>query len=344
MKFLNRVVIFFIFVPCSVICRTPIEYSLHFNTGYDSNVMRFSSNETSRAASEEAIMGGAETFDSFVYRIGLKGEKSIWSNGKKDLLLRGNYFWSDYQNNPNKKYWSGGADIIFKWGSYNSIRYVLRNLNSFYLRHYIDRDISPIKMSPCFFTDRNQRFTLTKRINRRNWANLSAGYLQRYYDKPFTEFDLDVYYLRIKLTKKIKKIGSVSLQVDRGKAVDNYNEGKYRPSNFQRSYETVEWYLPLSIKSDVFIFNESGFSIRAEYRSYDAEDPDDPLHSGRGHIDSKYDLWLKKSINENLSVIFSGRYRKRHTDSAYGWVKDLKSFKQLQFWLNIEWDLIYDRY
>ena len=90
--------------------------------------------------------------------------------------------------------------------------------------------------------------------------------------------------------------------------------------------------------------NELGVSLRSETRVYEAEDPDDPLHAGRNHVDSKYDIWVKKNLSEILTVTVSGRYRIRKTESAYDWVTDLKSFYQLQFWCKMEWDLIYDRY
>ena len=62
------------------------------------------------------------------------------------------------------------------------------------------------------------------------------------------------------------------------------------------------------------------------------------------HVDSKYDLWLKKNLTEHMKVILSGRYRTRETESVYNWVSDLKSFHQLQFWCKMELDLVYDRY
>ena len=92
------------------------------------------------------------------------------------------------------------------------------------------------------------------------------------------------------------------------------------------------------------MISEIGVSLRTEYRVYEAEDVNDPLHSGRSHIDSKYDIWLKKKLTEDIGITLASRYRSRTTDSSYNWVNDLKSFKQLQFWFNIEWDLIYDKY
>ena len=77
---------------------------------------------------------------------------------------------------------------------------------------------------------------------------------------------------------------------------------------------------------------------------YEAEDPNDPLHTGRGHIDSKLEFWLKKRLFDTVSVTFSTRYRTRDTNSAYDWVQKLKSFKQIQMWFKIDWDLVYDNY
>ena len=49
-------------------------------------------------------------------------------------------------------------------------------------------------------------------------------------------------------------------------------------------------------------------------------------------------------INPNVSIRFSTRYRERMTYSQYKWVSSLKSFNQLQTWLKLEWNLLYDKY
>ncbi len=84
--------------------------------------------------------------------------------------------------------------------------------------------------------------------------------------------------------------------------------------------------------------------LNVEYRQYDTENPDDPLHAGRSHIDSKFDMWVKKKLGDSIGLSISSRYRARSTNSDYEWVDNLKSFKQFQHWIKLEWDLIYDRY
>ena len=251
---------------------------------------------------------------------------------------------SSYAHNPNKSYWSGNFSTVYKWGSYRNLKYSLRHLNSYYLRHYTDRDVSRSSLRACFFSDRNQIITITLPIRKRIWYTIGTGYLQRYYDNTFTEFDLDIYYARLRLNKRIKKFGTVSLQVDRVSAENvTYNKTAVS-SNFDRSYDAIEWYLPIKMDRSLSYFNQAGLSFRQEIRVYEAEALDDALHSGRNHKDLKIDLWLNKKISDRLEITLSSRFRKRDTESSYDWVKDLKSFKQMQLWCKIKWAFTYDNY
>ena len=106
----------------------------------------------------------------------------------------------------------------------------------------------------------------------------------------------------------------------------------------------MEWFLPLAIRPKNIFFKEFGLSIRQENRKYMAEELNDPLHSGRDHLDTKYDIWFKKKINETVSATITNRFRTRKTNSKYDWVSDLKSFDQFQVWIKIEWEFVYDKY
>ena len=70
----------------------------------------------------------------------------------------------------------------------------------------------------------------------------------------------------------------------------------------------------------------------------------DPLHSGRSHEEVKWDIWGEKELSENLTLKGSLRYRIRTTNSQFEWVSELKTFDQVQAWVTLEWDMIYDRY
>lgn len=341
---MNRIILKYLITLSIVFGSTPFEYTMSFASGYDNNVMRFSDQDFSDAVRNPNILGGATTFDSYIFKYGLKGEKSVLKVKKKEVVLKGNIFFSDYRNNKEKKYWSGGGDFIFKWGGYKNIKYQIRHLNSFYLRHYINRDVSNDLYDPCYFTDRNQNISISQRYLKNSWSILTIGYLQRYYDRPFTEFDLDIIFARAKHNYKLRNIGTFGIQYEYGKAKSSSGELPLKPSSFDRSYMTSEVYLPLIIKKKIPMIDELGFSYRNENRQYDAEDFNDPLHSGRSHKDFKYDFWIKKYLSDELKLNFKFRYRKRDTFSSYKWVSDLKSFNQIQTWITVEWKIDYDNY
>lgn len=323
---------------------TPFEYRMIIASGYDNNVMRFSNKDFLDAKNNPNILGSAATFDSHILKYGLKVKKSLYNISNKEFIFKGNISFSDYRKNEDKKYWSSGADFTYKWGGYKNIKYQIRHLNSFYLRHYIDRDIGNDSYDPCFFTDRNQSISISQKYLKNTWTILTLGYLQRYYDNPFSEFDLDITYLKAKHNYKFKKIAVIGLQYKINRAKSNSGKIPLRPSSFDRSYSTSEIFLPFTFKKKSIIYNELGFSFRVENRQYDAEDFKDPLHSGRSHKDYKYDIWFKKNLLEDLILTFKFRYRNRDTFSTYAWVSDLKSFNQIQTWITLEWKIDYDNY
>jgi hypothetical protein len=196
-------------------------------------------------------LGGSKTLDSYINKIQFGFDKTLFSKNKKEVIYNSSLALSDYVHNSNKDYWSGIISVKYKWGSYRNLKYSLRHLNSYYLRHYIDRDLSLNDLKPCSFTDNDQYLSISNRINKKNWYIISFGFLQRYYDNPFTEFDLNIYYSKIRVNKKIKKYGSISFQINRSVA-DNVTFTKTAiSSDFDRSYESIEWYMPIKINSPI---------------------------------------------------------------------------------------------
>ena len=329
---------------CVVDASTPLNFSLSYHGGYDDNVMRFSSQEIENAASDVNYMGGAKKLDSYINRFQINTSKTLLTSGSKEIEFSSMVSVSDYIHNVNKDYWSGSFTLKYRWGAYRNIKYSLRHLNSYYLRHYIDRDVSLNELKPCNFSDNDQFLNFTNRLDRRYWYSVGAGFLQRYYDNPFSEFDLDIFYLRLKINKKIKKVGTIAFQMDRGTAKNISFQKTAVSSDFDRSYETIEWYVPVKFKSFTSLFDHVGFSFRQELRYYKAEAANDVLHSGRDHTDSKLSFWVDKELWDDLSITISARFRSRNTDSAYEWVRDLKSFNQTQLWCKIKWGFSYDKY
>ena len=323
----------------------PITLKLGLINGYDDNTLRFSNAEKAHASIDKFIMGGANTFDSHYSRAYIVGAKRIQLSSQGKYL----YFYSranisKYSNNKNRQHWSGNLKTTYKWGSYRKLSYSLRHLNSYYIRHYIDRDISNNILKSCSFSDREQLVEATYPIKRSLWMTMQLSYNQRYFDSPFTEFDLDILSSFFKISKSIRDIGTIAVAFKFGDATNLTYGTTAKASLLDRSYKNFEWYVPLTINNDVGIFNKIGVSIKQDFRSYIVEAVGDPLHSGRNHKDSKYDIWAENKINEKIIIKASLRYRYRKTDSQFDWVSRLKTFHQWQAWISIEWKMLYDRY
>ena len=324
---------------------SPIKWTVGLTNGYDNNVLKLSSVEKKDAALEGDILGGADTFDSHYTRFSMSGLKKIQLAERKKQIqfyAKGNI--SNYTQNENRRYWSGNLKATYHWGSYRKLEYSIRHLDSYYIRHYIDRDVSTNELASCSFTDRDQRILVSYPIKRRLWTSGFVSYTQRYFDKPFTEFDLDIVTTALKISKKFRGFGTIAIEGKYGIA-DNITYGKTaKASDLDRSYKHFEWYIPVSYSQGIDVLDEVGISLRLDIRLYGAETMGDPLHSGRRHEEVKWDIWGEKELSENLTLKGSLRYRKRSTDSRFDWVSKLKTFDQVQAWVILEWDMIYDRY
>ena len=323
---------------------TPTYYKFSYSAGYDNNVLRFSKSEIKESNSNPSILGGANSFDSFLNKFSLATDKTIFI--KKNHQVKYNIGISKtlYSNNINKDYWSGNVQLKYRWGSYKNIKYSFRHLNRFYLRHYIDRDISNDSYKPCFFSDQKQMLSFSQKVNKSTWVNLSYISLNRYYDRPFTEFDLDILSYRLKINRKFSSKILLSFQIENGQANNISYLKTAVSSDFDRSYKTKEFYVPLIMNDIISYISTLGMSYRIEDRKYIAENTYDPLHAGRSHQDRKIDMWFEKNINDEIKFIFQIRNRLRDTSSSYKWVDNLKSFRQTQISCKIQWGYIYDKY
>ena len=325
--------------------RTPVKWTVRFTNGYDNNVLRLSPIEKDNAALNQAILGGAKTFDSHFVRFSFSGLKKIQlADREKQIQLFFKSNISNYIHYKHRQHWSGYVKASYHWGAYRRLEYTVSHLNDYYLRHYKDLDITVNQLFTCSFTDREHRLLVSHPIKLRLWVTGNLSYIQRYYDPSFTEFDSDITMTALKVSKRFPDFGTVSMEVIYGVA-DNITFGNVaKSSNLDRSYRNMELYFPLSYDRGLLGLNEVGFSLRADFRQYRVEDIRDPLHSGRSHRETKFDIWVEKNLKENLMISCTIRFRNRYTDSRHDWVSELKSFDQVQAWISIEWKMLYDRY
>jgi len=318
---------------------------LSLTPGYDSNVLRLSSDEMSEATLDQNILGSMSTFDSAYLRL------SGSLNSLYRLKHRTNYIklfvsggYTSYLHSSDKNYTSGKVSMLYQWRRHFRIESYVKRLNKYYLRDYVNRDVSNDIYSGCLFTDEEYGGNFTFPVSKWLWFKTGIFTLKRYYNAEFAEFDLDI--LAGTAQGHFKPLNNLnfSLQVIFGSANNITFNKTARSSNFDRSYTYFEYYVPVTYSLNNTWISEVGSAYRQEYRKYIAETFDDPLHSGRDHIDRKFDLWFGSKLNKDMDIKFQIRFRNRTTFSEFEWVEELKSFNQVQAWMTFSRRLVYDRY
>ncbi len=317
-----------------------LSWDIKLRSGYDSNSLRLSSDEQDEAGLEPTILGSVNTFDSYYQRIAarLTGRYRL-SGNKQELEIRLEPSLTGYMQVSQKRYSGVTLSVDYTWGAYRHLVGQIRRLNQYYLRDYRDRDRSTENYAGCYFSDADHSLELSLPLAYRVWLAAEGGYLQRYYEKPFTEFDLDIYYGSLRFNSSRWRPFTVGLRYKYGYAANITLHATARASTLDRSYRFVEIYLPLRYRMAGTMLSSVGINLKTEMRQYAVEDYDDPLHSGRFHRDVKLDFWVRRPVSRDINLELTLRHRTRTTDSAFEWVEDLKSFRQIQCRLDLTWKL-----
>jgi len=320
--------------------RIPVSgWNISVRGGYDSNVLRLSSIEKLETPSDPLILGKMSTFDSAFLRF--SGSVNFLKRfHKRDRTLKQTIDLSStfYTHSEDKRYWSGHWLLDYSWGPYRHLKLFMSRLNRFYLRDYTDRDRSRRIPAGCYFTDLDHRVSLSYPIHRRTWIEGELGYLQRYYPNPFAEFSLDISYLGFRFSKDFSHKLILSATVTVSKADNITFMQTARASDLDRSYTATLLELPIRYRISNKFIREIGVKQETELRYYLAENYQDPLHSGRSHRDSQTSAWIKFKLSSNVELKYNIEYRSRMTNSQFVRVENLKSFSQIQTWLEISRD------
>lgn len=325
--------------------QAPLFYTFAVTQGYDSNVLRLSRREQELSAQEGTLLGSMRTFDSYYVRPRIVVAKTVYfQNRNRRVTTTVDLSRSHYVQSPDRQHWRAAFKLAYRWGAYKRLTFYASRMNRYYLRDYLDWDVSDERLAKCYFNDEDHRLILSYPLRKGVWFTGAAGFLQRYYSKPFPEFDLNIWYMAGRVNLRLPKSGVLGLESEVGAANNIWLNSAARASNLDRGYRYWEIYVPLKFATDWNGLEEMGAAYRGEFRYYEAETFDDPLHSGRNHQDTKVDVWARQRIGDRLSLKLTFRWRQRATYSIYSWVEDLKSFHQIKTWLQLDWEGVYDRY
>ena len=287
------------------------DFSSNVKVGFDSNILKYSNPEN--------------PISSNFIKLGM-GYKSKLSIVDRKTQMSLNFVKSIYDLSEKSNY-SFGLKLKQPLGKYRYLMLGYKYIDNIYLREYVDVDQGVLNSlyqgTNCSFDnsiiDIGYELPMLKKKNK---INIHYMYQTQFYNKYFTEFDLELHGLKLKYIRKLKnnKSNIFSFRFNYAKNL-TLNDFTLSTSYMDRGYSE---YLFSLVEKDKF----KGMSIDLVLRKYSSSITEDQLHLDRTHIDVQSSFWSSyKFFGKKNKLIF--KYRKRVTYSPYSWVENIKSFDKL---------------
>ena len=287
------------------------DFSSNVKVGFDSNILKYSNPENPISSNFIKLGMGYKSKLNIIDRktqISLSFVKSIY-----DLPEKSNYSFSAKFKQP--------------LGSYHYLIFNYRYIDNIYLREYVDVDQGVLDSiyqgTNCSFDnsiiDIGYELPILKKKSK---INIHYIYQTQFYNKYFTEFDLELHGLKLKYIRQLKnnKSNIFSFRFNYAKNL-TLNDFTLSTSYMDRGYSE---YLFSLVEKDKL----KGMSVDLVLRTYSSSIIEDQLHLDRRHIDVQSSFWNSyKFFGKKNKLIF--KYRKRVTYSPYSWVENIKSFDKL---------------
>ncbi len=276
--------------------------------GHDTNIMKYSNQENPVSSNmvqlSQTYSGKISNFFQRETKYKLSIKNSIYT-----LSQKSNYSYAIQLKQP--------------LGNYRYLSFNYSYIDDIYLRKHIDVDQGAFgyiyEGSHCYFDNTkinvNYEFPI---VNKRSKMSISYLYETQFYNKYFTEFDLEINGVKIKYSNNMNLFRySISLKSINAKNITS-NDTMVSTSGADRGY--LENSINFSIK-----YERSGFSLAFNKRVFSSYILEDHLHYNRTHTDTQYTIWRSFYLFGIKNKIFL-KNRLRNTSSNYNWVEDLKTF------------------
>tara|TARA_Y100001970_G_scaffold50006_1_gene63313 strand:+ start:1410 stop:2477 length:1068 start_codon:yes stop_codon:yes gene_type:complete len=346
-KFIVFITIGFVFAVI------PLSINSESSIGYDTNFLKLSEKDIFYGERYPELIGGA------------KSTSSVVAKQKLSLLLKPSFFGYDsriyfsmqnsmYLELNEKSYKNYSIRFSQNYGKYKWVKLKYYNTPYNYLREYYDRDNASIyyvgadsfsaaeRDSAATYSREKIELELTYPIQglRGSWLLSSFGKEGQYYNKFFTEYDLDISHYMFGISWRYSK--RIRIEAKWTFSYAN-NVGKDIESNStiyqDRGYNQKNLWLSFSKRNKKSFIDSYGLTQNIAFRSYTSEfEMYDLLHYNRSHVDWTSSIWLDKKINKNISIKCRIAYRDKDTDAIFAEL--LKTFNKFEYYLTLKFKIL----
>jgi len=315
--------------------------------GYDSNFLKFSDGEIDQTISGADILGNASTFDSDIIKTKMKLFYSPVLSNIYETELYFTFSHSMYRQLKEKSYVRYSLLYAQHLGPYSWLKIGYTNLPEYFIRNYIDRDITGTFRYPCSFSSEELFLSYSFPVGEVSWLRFKVKGINEFYNSHFTEFDQKKLIGQIVYHSEISKRMQYSVSLSHGGSKNpTYNSGE-TSTLVDRSYLMDKIILGLTRKSKGNpLIEKYGMSLSVEQRLYDLESEVDYFDDWKFYFDSNVSIWSEMQIHEDIGLKVSYQYRNRKADSnpfgEFSWVEEVKDFSKHVLWFDFSYGLVID--
>ena len=146
----------------------------------------------------------------------------------KKTNIKSSLAYSYFTESINKSYLISRFSMETKLKSYNWLRFGIRYIPRYYLRNFLDRDISNVDYDECYFssTEYFSSYSIPLKRIKRAWIKVKLGLTKEYYNPNFTEFDLNKTTFQLTFNKRLKNKSRFKFEISNGHAKNiSYGSG-----------------------------------------------------------------------------------------------------------------------
>ena len=310
--------------------------------GYDDNFMRFSDFEIKLYDTENKYLGDSKTYDSGVFSnaLQIKFSPKIKNHQINTIIrLKYNYYYSS----DLKSYPSFLGRFEFKLAPYSWIKLSYTILPDYYLRTYIDRDLSSSDYYPCSFSNEIMYISYSHKVPiKKTWLDYRFIMNNQFYNENFTEYDSKIKGFEGTLKSKFIKSYYVTLTY-LFYISDNisYNNSRIPQSTkINRSYFKNGFKFNIRKEFKNMFFSSLGFKFYFNERFYDLDSWYYESDNWKTYSDYDFRFESAKKMGD-INIQLSFRYFFRKVSSSESeeiiWIEDYKDYSRNELWLKLSY-------
>ena len=325
----------------------PIYIYPSISFGYDSNILKLSGSEIEKSTLNTEILGRSATFDSQIIKPKLKILYSPVLSDKYESEFLISFSHSLYGQLNEKSYNRYSLVYGQHLGPYSWLKIGYSNLPKYFIRDYIDHDITGNVRFPCSLSSEEIFISYSFPVWQMSWLRFKVKGINEFYNSNFTEFDQQKLIRQLDFHSGLSKRTKYSVSIIHENSVNITYDSELISADIDRSYLMDKLILSFSHGLQSFSgIEKAGLALSAEQRLYELSSTGGNIDDWKFYFESSVSFWSIIDVHDDIGLKISYQFRNRDADSnplgGFSWIEDIKDFSKHLIWVEFSYDITLD--